>query len=169
MKVTLVAKGMGWRDAPGEGETWSICQHITKTKVTRIIDMNDYSLWGDGEARYDKMSRTRATREGIPYVDLTNYPLQKVVEFFGTDYFSNTVDYALALAIYEGFTEIDLYGVQMEEGSEYAFEKPGVEYWIGRAQGKGIKVTVFGESTIMKTRDGKLYGYGTEQKPPGRE
>lgn len=127
--------------------------------------MNDYSLWGRSEAAADILSRKAAKKNGVPYVDLTNYPLGEIVDRFGVDYFSNTVDYALALAIYEGFTEIDLYGVNMAFESEYEYEKPGVEFWVGMAMGHGIEVTVHGnESTILKTRDGKLYGYGTKQK-----
>jgi hypothetical protein len=165
MKVVIVGKGHGCADAPLEGETWGICQCLRRRIFTMIIDMNDYSLWGRTEATADKISRAAAKKNGVPYCDLTNYPLKEVVEYFGVDYFTNTVDYAIALAIYRGFTEIDLYGVNMAFGSEYEFEKPGVEFWIGQAMGRGIKVTVFGsESTILKTRDGLLYGYGTPQK-----
>jgi hypothetical protein len=127
--------------------------------------MNDYSLWGKTEAVADKFSRAAAAKNGIPYIDLTNYPIKEVVDYFGTDYFTNTVDYALALAIFKGFTEIDLYGVNMAWESEYSYEKPGVEFWIGQAMGRRIKVNVFGkESTILKTKDGLMYGYGTPQK-----
>lgn len=165
MKVVIVGKGHGCADAPLEGETWGICQCLRRRIFTMIIDMNDYSSWGRTEATADKISRAAAKKNGVPYCDLTNYPLKEVVEYFGVDYFTNTVDYAIALAIYRGFTEIDLYGVNMAFGSEYEFEKPGVEFWIGQAMGRGIKVTVFGsESTILKTRDGLLYGYGTPQK-----
>jgi hypothetical protein len=163
LKVTILGKGEGWADAPEDGIRWGICQTL-RANVSRIIDMNDYSLWGDLEAYANNLSRKRAAKNSVPYVDLTNYPLDHIVKFFGTDYFSNTVDYALALAIYEGFTEIDLYGVNMSYGGEYFWEKPGVEFWVGMALGRGIKVTVHGEkSTIMKTRDGLLYGYGTPQ------
>jgi hypothetical protein len=167
MKVILIGKGYGCANAPKEGETWGICQSTKRPFVKRIIDMNDYSLWGDFEAKMDRLSRKMASENNIPYYDLTNYPIKEIIEFFGVDYFSNTVDYALALAIYDGATEIDLYGVNMELGSEYEFEKPGVEFWIGLAMGRGIKVAVFGDrSTILKTKDKKLYGYGTWQKQP---
>lgn len=165
MKVTIVGKGHGCADAPLEGETWGVCQCLRRKIFTMIIDMNDYSLWGKSEATADKLSRQAAKKNNVPYCDLTNYPLQEVISYFGVDYFTNTIDYALALAIYKGFTEIDLYGVNMAFGSEYEYEKPGVEFWIGQAMGRGIKVTNHSKaSTILKTRDGLLYGYGTPQK-----
>lgn len=165
MKVVIVGKGKGCADAPLEGEVWGICQCLRRRIFARIIDMNDYSLWGQTEAIADKLSRQAAKKNNVPYTDLTNYPLQEVIAYFGVDYFTNTVDYALALAIYEGFSEIDIYGVNMTFGSEYEFEKPGVEFWIGQALGRDIKIKVHGEtSTILKTRDGLIYGYGTKQK-----
>lgn len=165
MKVTLIGKGNGCADAPREGESWGICQSIRRPWVKRIIDMNDYSLWGEFEAKMNMASRKMAAKQKIPYVDLTNYPLREVIDCFETDYFTNTVDYAIALALYEHYSEIDLYGINMEIESEYAFEKPGVEFWCGMAKGMGVKVKVHGDrSTIMKTRDGKLYGYGTPQR-----
>jgi len=167
--VCLVGKGKGWKDAPHEGEVWGITQQIKGLPVSRIIDMNDYSLWGPMEAKWDRASRERAATAGIPYYDLSTYPLDAVIAHTGVDYFSNTVDYAIALAIYEGVNEIHLYGINMELESEYAFEKPGVDFWCGFALGRGIKIIVHGMwSSIMRTRDGKLYGYGVAQKENGR-
>jgi hypothetical protein len=164
MKVIIVGKGTGFEKAPELGIIWGITQIHRNRPVTRIIDMNDYST-DKGVEGFSECLKELAIEKGIPYVDLENYPLQDVIEFFGTDYFSNTVDYAIALAIYEEFTEIDLYGVNMETPGEYAYQKPGVDFWCGVAIGKGIKVNVFGErSTIMKARDKKLYGYGTPQQ-----
>lgn len=165
MKVIIIGKGQGWDKAPLEGETWGMTQLILKRPVKRVIDMNDYTLWGEDEAIEANWAREKAKELKIPYVDLGNYPLKSIIEYFGTDYFSNSVDYALALAINEGFKEIDLYGVNMATQDEYAYQKPGVEYWIGRAQGSGVKVRVFGnQSRIMRTHDDKLYGYGTKQE-----
>jgi hypothetical protein len=163
-KLTIIGKGDGWEDAPHEGVTWGITQLNLRRPVTRVIDMNDYSLWGEKEEKEAIESRALSLKSGIPYVDLDSYPFQEILDEFQTDYFSNTVDYAIALAIYEGFKEIDLYGVNMAVDTEYEFEKPGVDFWCGVAIGRGVKVTVHGNSsTIMKTRDGFLYGYGILQ------
>ena len=164
MKVTIIGKGKGWEDAPTEGESWGITQLILRRPVSRVIDMNDYSLWGEAEARDAKAARQKASEMAVPYIDLKNYPIEAVIDRFNTDYFSNTVDYAIALALLEGFNEIDLYGVNLMHFTEYVYLKAGVEYWIGRAQGMGVKVSAFGDSSVLKTRDGKMYGYGTKQE-----
>ncbi len=170
MKVVIVGKGRGWDKAPpcGNGyEVWGITQLNLRRSVDLVIDMNDYSenRWGPEETFEATRSRNKATHGGIPYFDLRTYPLKEIVKKFGSDYFSGTVDFAIALAIYRGATEIELYGVTLEDKSEYAYQKPGVEYWCGYARGKGIKVTSFGDhTTLFKTKDGMIYGFGFKQE-----
>ncbi len=94
------------------------------------------------------------------------YPLDDIIKWFedkghnGARYFTNSISYMIALAIYEGYKEIHIYGVDMAHDSEYAFQKPSCEYLIGIAEGMGIKVHVPCESDLLKA--GKLYGYETE-------
>jgi len=99
-----------------------------------------------------------------PYAD-QQYPLREVVDrFFGADtpleeaYFTNTISYMLALAIYEKFDRIRLYGVDAPYGGIYFMEKSGLEYWIGRAQESGIEVIPCEGSLMLQTYDGLLYG-----------
>lgn len=168
MKVIIVGKGRGWDKAPpcGEGVVWGITQLNLKRDVDLVIDMNDYSggRWGPRESLEAVQSRNRAKHCEVPYIDLASYPYESVVKAFGTDYFSSTVAYAIALAIYMKATEIDLYGVTLEVASEYGDQKPCVDFWIGYAMGRGCKVTVHGEhATLLKTPDGLIYGYGKKQ------
>lgn len=165
--VCIIGKGAGWELAPptSEAECWGITQLNLRRPVNRVIDMNDYSLWGEKEASEAKESRRLAQENGIPYIDLDEYPLEIIIDAFKTDYFNSTVDYAIALAIYEDYEKIDFYGVNMANLTEYSYQKPGVEFWIGIAKGRGTEVNVHGSmSTILKTGDGLLYGYGIKQK-----
>jgi len=163
-KVCIVGKGKGWDEAPLDSLTWGITQIILRRPVDRVIDMNDYTLWGPEEAEEAVRAKALAEVQGVEYIDRSNYPLEDVIDFFGTDYFSNTVDYAIALALFEMFDEIHLYGVTMMMGSDYYFEKPGVDFWCGMALGRRAKVIVHGQySTIMRTQNGCLYGYGLPQ------
>jgi len=72
-------------------------------------------------------------------------------------YLSSTIAYELALAIHEGFAEIHIYGVDLNTESEYAWQKPGVEYLIGVAVGRGIKVVIPDNCALLKA---PLYGRG---------
>lgn len=164
MVVHIVGKGNGWQDAPAEGNVWGITQLICRRPVGRVIDMNDYSLWGPLEAEEATKARGIAAERGIEYIDRDNYPLQEIIEQFGIDYFTGTVDYAIALALYEEHDDIHLWGVNVVSDSEYRYQKPGVDFWCGYALGRGARLTVHGDlSAVMQTRDGKLYGYGFPQ------
>ena len=89
------------------------------------------------------------------------YPLQEIVSIYG-DYFTNGISYLLALAIDMQYKEIHIYGVEMEHASEHLHQKPSVTYFIGLARGKGIKVYLPKESTLMRSHG--LYGFEGEDK-----
>jgi hypothetical protein len=86
------------------------------------------------------------------------YPFKRISKKFNTEYFSNTISYMMALAIDEGYKKIRLYGCDMMTQAEYAWEKGGIEYWIGRAEGVGVTVEVNEGSSLLKTITGKPYG-----------
>lgn len=71
------------------------------------------------------------------------YPIEEIVDFFGRSYFTCTFAYQIALALYEGASEIQLYGLEMLAPTEIIEDQRGcVEYWCGRAEGMGVTVTV---------------------------
>ncbi len=166
-RISIIGQGKGWEKAPYARESWGSTNILLKRHVSRVIDMNDYSedRWGKFETEDNKKVMEMCKSEGIPYIGLHNYPLKEVIQALKTDYFTNTIDYMIALAIYEHIHAIHFYGVNMALKSEYEWEMPGVNYWCGRAMGAGIELKVFGKSsTIMRCPDDKLYGYDTPQE-----
>lgn len=89
------------------------------------------------------------------------YPIKEILETFG-GYFTNTISYEIALAIYMGFEEIGIYGVDMAVDTEYHHQRPSCEYFIGLALGKGIKITIPEEADLIKTRF--PYGFGEKKE-----
>jgi hypothetical protein len=104
-----------------------------------------------------------------------SFPRDKVMEELGSDYFTNSVSWMIALAILE-LTEIkkvngrdqrvakpgtalSVCGVSMAADSEYVQQRPNVEYWVGRAESLGIEVYVPDDAHILKAAT--LYGYDT--------
>ncbi len=97
----------------------------------------------------------RAPCELVPNAVL--YPIQDILKAFG-DYFTNTISYMLALGIMEGhYEEIHVYGVDMAVDSEYFWQRPSCEYFLGLAMGRGIKIYLPEECDLLKTRF--LYGF----------
>lgn len=79
-----------------------------------------------------------------------NYPFDEVAESIGAYYFNSSIAYAMALAIHEGAEEIGIWGVDLATTEEYAYQRPNMEYLIGIARGKGIKVHIPEDSALCK-------------------
>ena len=86
--------------------------------------------------------------------------VEDLVDQVGIDYFTNSIGYMLADALRKGAKEVALYGVDMAHDSEYAHQRPNVEYWIGRLAGSGAKVKVPDESDLVKHT--RRYGFDRE-------
>lgn len=89
------------------------------------------------------------------------YPIDDVISRFDDDYFSSTFDYTIALALHEGYEKIDIYGCQMDAADEYAYQQPSFSYWLGIAKGMGVKFKVHGQSNLLQTSRGLMYGYNS--------
>lgn len=109
------------------------------------------------------------------YPTSVKYPLEEINAMFGWEdikpglnyYYESTVAYLIALALYENETrsvpikEIHLYGIDMVHETEWGYQRPNTEFFIGWATGKGIKFKMPGECALMSPR--WLYAY--EEKP----
>ena len=84
------------------------------------------------------------------------YPLEAVKQLgaSGKHLLSSSVAEAIAMAIQEGYEKIEIYGVEMEADTEYRYQRDGVSYWIGFAEGRGIEV-----DWHSKTYKYPVYGY----------
>jgi hypothetical protein len=80
----------------------------------------------------------------------SRYPFEEVAASIGISYWNSSIAYAMAMAIHENAEEIGIFGVDMTGGDEYAYQRPNMEYLIGFARGKGIKVHIPQESALCK-------------------
>lgn len=78
------------------------------------------------------------------------------IEPVQTRYFTSTVAYALALAVYQEYDKILIYGVEMESDTEYWYQRPCVLFWVGVALGRGIAIDFISGESIF---DVPIYGY----------
>jgi hypothetical protein len=90
------------------------------------------------------------------------YPLDEVLALSPRRYFTSSVSYAIALGIYRGYKQIEVFGVEMETNTEYLHQREGVAYWIGVADGKGIEL-IFHSGTMLRA---PLYGFEGDIKLP---
>lgn len=154
MHIIIIGKGVGWELAPLEGETWGVNDVCFRRPVKVIFNLHKIGICQEciDINAYAKKTNTQL-------FTLEDFPIDKM----HTDYFTNSIAMMIAYAVYSKATQIDLYGCVLWGGSEYAYQKPNVEYWIGYARGKGIQVNLFGNTNLLKTEDGNVYGYNTKQ------
>jgi len=100
------------------------------------------------------------------YPCLTEFPLERAINELGHAYFNNTAAYAVAYAILSGAKKISLFGCDYTYPNAHDAEKGRacVEFWLGYARAKGVKVAMPKTTTLMDalhTEDERLYGYDT--------
>lgn len=135
-----------------------------KTSVEYPLQlMADY--FGKDLLRVGHMTKTtkESSSGGGPIELMESAGPNDLTDATGEPYLSSSIAYELALAIYEGFEEIHLYGVDLVTDAEYAWQKPGVEYLLGFALGKGIRVVLPANCPLLR---GTLYGRGFLSERP---
>ena len=72
------------------------------------------------------------------------YPEEDLVLAGYRRYFTSSFAYMLALASHDlvAGDEVRLYGIDLATNTEYERQRPCVEYWLGRLEGKGVGVVV---------------------------
>jgi hypothetical protein len=131
---------------PDNVEIWSLNQgYKWQPRVDRLFDIHHHAA-----VRDEKHVEWLKTNTTVPVYMLDTYehlpmsiryPLEDVLE--GGRYrkvFTSSISYMLALAIHERVSEVRLLGVDMATDSEWAYQRDGCLYWIGVAEGLGIKV-----------------------------
>ena len=98
--------------------------------------------------------------------DSVRYPLDEIISTLpGGDYrwFKSSPAYAIALALYIGYTEIALYGLDMSSNTEYGYQLPNFQFWVGVARGMGVTVENYSNEQYFT---GSLYAYEGEIQIP---
>jgi hypothetical protein len=70
--------------------------------------------------------------------------------------FSSTIAYMLALALYEGFQRIELFGIELVMTDAWAYQREAVAFWLGKADGMGVEAWMPETCTLFQI---PLYGY----------
>ena len=109
---------------------------------------------------------TSRRREGYP--GLVEFPLEAFLnagyDNAGAPYFNSTAAYAVAYAIHIGVKQISLFGIDYTLPNFHQAERGRacVEYWLGVATARGIKVTLTERTTLLDAcapDTERLYGY----------
>lgn len=145
-----------------DAEVWAISQMLGYQDFTLKIDLlfemhNEENFNFKRQVIIDSDIPVFCQRAHDDIPHSLEYPIKEITDLYG-DYFTNSISYMIAMAIYQEVDEIHIYGVNMINDSEYGHQKPSCEYFIGLARGMGIKVVIPEESDLLKAVGG-LYGY----------
>lgn len=89
------------------------------------------------------------------------FPIKEIIKFFNTDFLRNSISMMIAYAImkYPDLEEIGVWGQTENQDPAYYDEEGCVQYWLGYAKSKGIKVKTSINSSMLKPINGVIYGY----------
>lgn len=136
-------------------ELWGLAWDVDRLRLHRTFEMHDMRLIKAAEGsceylrRLAECSRLYMQEAYAEVPGAQSYPFAEVAETTGA-YWCSSIAYAMALAIHEGAEEIGLYGIDMRGTEEWGYQKPNMEYLIGLARGKGIKVHIPEQSPLVK-------------------
>ena len=150
--MAIAICGMGPRELPTDRELWGMPWDPEWTKMDVMFELHHPSMLDDNHIeRLQDLWQPLYMQDNF-YNNATRYPIESAIEIVG-DYFTCSISYMLAFAIYHKIDDIELHGVTGTEG--YAEQRANIEYIIGIAKGRGYKVKVCGESELLK---GERYG-----------
>lgn len=173
-RIIIVGKGPGWQKAPHEvedGQVWGVNNVCLRRKVDLVFNMHD--LYKHGSHPLFNKTIEYVNEHRIPIVTQKKYAhiptsIPFPLDSFNRQYFTNSIDYMVAYAHYlDSFEEyksiIDMFGVVMAVGTEYAIQRPSLEYWIGVFEGQGGEVLIHRPSFVCDNPRG-LYGYEWDEE-----
>lgn len=156
------------------GEVWS-CNNCYEgmtpeayNRCTRIFEMHDLAKRERVRAKDGKLHLSHldeAAKQGrrIIMQDATDritnsesFPIDALVTKMGVDWFMGTPCYMLAQAIYEGYNQIMVYGIDQMDW-EHTLQRECFGFWVGYGLGLGIHIG--GRLTFLERHQGRRYGY----------
>lgn len=169
-------------DAPWLDESWERWGHASgrmwySRPMDLYFDLHPRSCWtrgGKKGANYPKWLANQTTpiymQERYAEVPASmEYPKRRILQEYGgaRPYFTNHVAWMIALAFTENVTTIGLFGINYAIQSEYVMQRASCEYWIGRAQERGLTVILPEQCTLLR-EPALLYGYESHDEETGQ-
>jgi hypothetical protein len=171
--LIMRARGLGKEETPTpkplNTDLWTL-----NTELKHMPNVNEVDLYWNMHplgSRYETPEYIEfANSLNIPtmmpqayskYPVTIEYPLNKIVNEFQSDYFAVAFAYMFPYAFLLGYKKIDTYGLNMKHSAElYKNLKGNIEYWTGVGQSRGIEINHHGKhTTLLKTFNRRIYGY----------
>ena len=183
MRIAILANGPSLENFGGNhvlrkhDKVWGLNQQAAYKgmRLDRCFVMDDLKLRMPFYAGYDFTEWLKTydlpliTSKAYPeWPTSKSYPIKEVCHYFGIPMgvaMYSTIDYMIALAVFEGATHIDLFGVDMNTVTKDITMKLATAMWIGAAMARGVFVRTFDGSVFQPltnpgvAMEAGLYGY----------
>lgn len=146
-------------------EIWSLGANQVKIKrFTRWFELHTFDALAQANALqpqrvefFKKIGKDLMIGHENPELpDAEMYPKDAIVGMFGK-YFTSSIAWMIALAIYEGADQIGIWGVDMIGDCEYSHQRACCEYLLGIARGRGINVAIAPQSPLLRAQ--RMYAF----------
>lgn len=181
-KVAICGFAPSWKEAPFDSsdteiwvlnEMYRVANEVKNFRADRWFEIHDLFSASKAVKEHQEFLQqcpcplyVQKKYEHLPNAIV--FPFEEIIKFFenkgiaGARYFTNSISYFIAYAIYLGFEEISIFGVDMATSSEYQAQRPSCEYWLALAEGMGIKVYIPKTSDLLKCT--QLYAIESSNK-----
>ncbi len=172
-KVIILGTAPSCKDAPfgnPDFDVWGVAHCCFLKEVSRldaIFEIHTKDIWEKDNAPFHRFPNAVLflQEKDAKFANSQAYPLKEIRDIYKVnkgfeyeaDYLSSSLPYMVAMAIENGYEEIHVYGIHLLMDEEYFYQRPCLEYYLGIARGKGIKVYVHPAADILKFN--YLYGW----------
>lgn len=153
-------KFMPWDDPTWE--RWQLRQDPDWIRADRLYEIHDEDWIAEngGEPSFNRIREVIENEIPIymrePSIEgALRYPLEDAIAEIGRDYFESSIAFMFVHALMEGVKHIGLWGVSMAANTEYAYQKPNMEWLLGIAQGRGVRVDLPEGCPLLQFNGGK--------------
>lgn len=139
-RVAIIGRGSRWEQGyfdPGEKWVVSSAYFRKPGPADKVFQLHRPDIWErDISSIFDRL----VTAWPAPGYDLCErIPAMALIHEFGP-VFSSSISWMLAYALFLGYDEIALYGVDMIADDEYGAQRDYLFYLLGVAKARGVKI-----------------------------
>lgn len=167
-KLAIVGTASTWKEAPYDSDDYDIWGlnglHGFFGTPDSPAKASDFDLWfniHDIEGVRKQETHMAFLNSGkVPVVmkehysevpKSIKYPWQQILNRY-RHYHESTFSWLVCLAMEMGYKQIDWYGTHLSSEDEYRNQRPNLEYYIGLAEGRGIKIDIPSDADILQSR-----------------
>ncbi len=142
--LAIIGRGRNWQDGLKDPNTekWIVSSAYfskTGTQADKVFQLHKPEIWEPGCKDIKAKLVIAWDKEGFEGCD--KLPVDGICSIFG-NVFHSSIAWMLGVAYWDGYRRIELHGIDMLTGTEYANQRDGLFYLMGVLTGLGVEIIV---------------------------